>query len=110
MARKIFMAVLVAIFFIGCAPKFSENSPVYYDKKDEKLKLKQDACILRLNTKLDLSKLDEKSKKQYLGRFNLGINFLDFCYKNKVSHIAVYYPIETHYNIYCTCDGQILPK
>lgn len=106
--KTLFTTLFLAILFIGCAPKFSENSPMYYDKKTKKPELKQGACALRLNTKLDLSKLDEKSKKQYLGRFNLG-NSPDFCYKNKVSHITGHLQ-EINYNIYCTCDGQILPK
>lgn len=102
------MAVLVAVFFIGCAPKFSENSPVYYDEDTKTTRLKSGACALRFNTKLDLSRLDDKSKRQYLGRFNLVSN-PDFCYKNKVSHITMYLQ-EINYNIYCTCDGQRLRK
>lgn len=108
MAIKIFMAVFVAVFFIGCAPKFSENSPVYYDEDTKTTRLKSGACALPFGTKLDLSNLTEKERKQYLGRFALN-NAPDFCYKNKVSHITMYLQ-EINYNIYCTCDGQRLRK
>lgn len=113
MAGKIFMAVLVAVFFIGCSPTFlefseNENSPVYYDEGTKTKSLKSGACALRFNTKLDLSRLDENSKKQYLSRFRLGSN-PDFCYKNKVVQITEYM-MELYYDIPCTCIGQIMRK
>lgn len=87
--------------FIGCAPKFSENSPVYYDEETKLVKIKQGACALPIGTKLDLSALTSKQKNQYLSRFNLN-NAPDFCYNNQVSQITMYME-EINYNIFCTC-------
>ena len=97
-----------AWIFIGCAPKFSENSPVYYDDELNLVKMEKGACALRFGTKLDLSKLSKDEKLKYLGRFNLN-NAPDFCYNGKVSQITMYMQ-EIHYNIPCTCAGQIMQK
>ena len=106
---KIALLLGVAWIFVACGtPKFSENSPFYYDKEAKLVKMKQGACALRFSTKLDLSRLTQKEKEQYFGRFALNNN-PDFCYNGKVSQITMYLT-EINYNIPCTCAGQIISK
>lgn len=105
---KIVLLFDIVWIFIGCAPKFSENSPFYYDKETKLVKMKQGACALRFSTKLDLSKLTQEQKIQYFGRFDLNNN-PDFCYNGKVSQITMYLK-EINYSIPCTCAGQIMQK
>lgn len=111
--KAIFTMICLAVLFIGCAPRFSENSPVYYDEDTKTTRLKSGACALPFGTKLDLSNLTQEKRNQYLGRFALN-NAPDFCYKNKVSHITMYLQ-EINFDIPCTCewqkiDGQRLRK
>ena len=101
------------------APNFSENSPLYYDKE---IKLKQGACALRFNTKLDLSRLTQQEKEMYWSRFGmidntyyiyhwskLGAGNPDFCYKGKVVQVSVTSTLrEVYFNIPCSCVGQML--
>ena len=106
---KIALLLGIAWVFIACGTsKFSENSPIYYDESTQNKEIKQGACALRFNTRLDLSQLTQQEKEMYWSRIGMAGN-PDFCYKGKV--VQTTNPLrEVHFNIPCSCVGQRLHR